>query len=138
MFADKVSALDGRTYRLPTTEEWRTYIDDGQPVAPDAAWLADTSDGETHTRCKAERNAYGLCDVIGNVAEWTTSSNEAGEVTYRVQGGSGEDEPSGPWRDAGRSAEVSNLEARDENAGFRLVTLGYPGAIEQWDEMYRH
>jgi formylglycine-generating enzyme required for sulfatase activity len=65
-------------YRLPTEAEWEMAARAGQslPFSGDAnadvvAWHKDNSDDATHPVCTKTPNAWGLCDMSGNVWEWT-------------------------------------------------------------------
>jgi formylglycine-generating enzyme required for sulfatase activity len=81
----------GRAYRLPTEAEWEFAARGGKVTAyffgddpkdlGDYAWFKDNSPdpenfpdkpkGCTHPVGKKKPNPLGLCDVYGNVAEWT-------------------------------------------------------------------
>lgn len=68
-------AADG--YRLPTEAEWEYACRAGPDTstgAPDKlrqfAWFADNSDQKTHPVGQKKPNAWGICDLYGNVAEW--------------------------------------------------------------------
>lgn len=75
-----LSGLTGRFYRLPTEVEWEHACRAGSQSPwhtgsdaeslPKAAWFADTADETTHPVGELEPNAFGLCDMHGNVAEW--------------------------------------------------------------------
>ena len=77
-FIKKVSARDGVTYRWPTEAEWEYAARGGQSVeyagsweVGTVAWTNDNSGETTHPVCRKTRNGYGLCDMSGNVCEWT-------------------------------------------------------------------
>jgi formylglycine-generating enzyme required for sulfatase activity len=73
-----LSNITGRKYRLPTAVEWEFACRAGanQPNAAalkDHAWFADNSDETTQPVMKKNPNAFGLHDILGNVAEWCTT-----------------------------------------------------------------
>ena len=78
-FAKKASARDGVTYTLPTEAQWEYAARGGQQTlyagsneATSVGWISDNSGGTTHAVCGKARNEYGLCDMTGNVFEWTS------------------------------------------------------------------
>ncbi|MDH3732672.1 MAG: formylglycine-generating enzyme family protein [Gemmatimonadota bacterium] len=85
-YARWLSEKTGRLYRLPTEAEWEYACRAGSmdplgsidPAAlPEHAWFAENSD-ETHQPVGArEPNAWGVHDMLGNVAEWTLDEYRA-------------------------------------------------------------
>lgn len=74
-FCRWLSKVTGRPYRLPSAAEWEYAAragDLGSPQSLDeSAWHWDNADNATH-RCGTKApNAWGLHDMLGNVAEWT-------------------------------------------------------------------
>ncbi len=73
-----LSAKTGRKYRLPTEAEWMYACRAGNnsAVPMDAeelkkvAWFSGNSDDKTHPVARKQPNAFGLYDMLGNVAEW--------------------------------------------------------------------
>jgi formylglycine-generating enzyme required for sulfatase activity len=128
-------------YRLPTESEWEyaaragaTWARHGELDA--VAWWSGNSGSQTHPVKSKQPNAWGLYDMLGNVAEWCSTKPGAyptGSVTdptgeqyggsYIVRGGS--------WT---QDANFSRLASRDSNAvgrgssslGFRVVLDAAP------------
>lgn len=72
---------ENQEYRLPTAEEWqhacragtptKFYTGDSEEDLARAAWYEGNSGGRPWPVGLKEPNAFGLCDMLGNVGEWT-------------------------------------------------------------------
>ena len=90
-FAKKASARDGVTYTLPTEAQWEYAARGGRTgelyagsnEASSVGWTSENSGSTTHAVCGKARNGYGLCDMTGNVWEWTSDGygNYGGSAT---------------------------------------------------------
>jgi formylglycine-generating enzyme required for sulfatase activity len=140
-FAKRASARDGVAYRLPTESEWEYAARGGQETvyagsneATAVGWIYANSGSKTHPACQKGQNGYGLCDMTGNVWEWTSDwdgaypsgsvSDPAGASSgsYRVYRGGG-------WHDSGQVARVADRGGLDpalrlDDLGFRLARTG--------------
>jgi formylglycine-generating enzyme required for sulfatase activity len=130
-------------YRLPTEAEWEyaaradedfTYA--GSDTVTDVGWHIYNASSRTHNVCLLSPNAWGLCDMSGNVWEWTNDWYSASYGGYGT--GASASDPAGPSTGSYRSLrggavdnypislEVSNrapvpASTEGNNLGFRLA-----------------
>jgi formylglycine-generating enzyme required for sulfatase activity len=124
-------------YRLPTEAQWeyaaRSHVPfeyAGSSDLDSVAWYNDNSGSRTHPVAGKKSNAFGLCEMSGNVFEWcwdwyadydknaTTNPTGAEKGAGRVSRG-------GSWYDGAWGCRVSNRSYytptyRGSNMGFRL------------------
>jgi formylglycine-generating enzyme required for sulfatase activity len=148
-FAKVLSEKLHQAFRLPTEAEWEYacragaatefYFGDDAAKVPDFAWCG----GDSTARVGAKKpNAWGLCDMAGNVWEWVADWHGA-------YGGGAQTDPKGPpagelrglrggsWgyfpralRSAYRNA--AGPEAHGDGLGFRLaIELGPAEGLKQ-------
>ena len=84
-FCEILSAKDGKTYRLPTEEEWEYAcragsttdfsFGDSEAEIGTYAWFNGNTQNEqfAHQVAKKRPNAWSLYDMHGNVFEWTST-----------------------------------------------------------------
>ena len=100
-FCTKLSAKEGRQYRLPTEAEWeyacragtttkRHFGDDADRLG-EYAWYQDNAHDTTHPVAQKKPNPWGLYDMLGNVAELCSDRHE-----WEYYKSSPMDDPTGP------------------------------------------
>jgi formylglycine-generating enzyme required for sulfatase activity len=72
---------------LPTSDEWDhaakagvQTVYAGSDDIGEVAWYVGNSEGHPHAVCGKRRSGYGLCDMTGNVWEWTSTTEGPGRV----------------------------------------------------------
>ena len=138
VFIAKLNSMTGKHFRLPTLEEWFHACfgkeqDDGFNFCGNqgskmSGWTADDSKSETisetmtHPVGEKEPTNFGLYDMIGNVAEHTSSCNNDGNCAGRMIVGWHFE--TAPW-DFGsyfaNRTEWFSPTARVKQVGFRIV-----------------
>ncbi len=141
-FVQKLNALTGKRYRLPTEAEWefaarggtssRGYKYSGSNNISEVAWYEGNSNSRTHAVKGKRANELGLYDMSGNVWEWCsdwygdyaagrqTNPTGAGSESFRVHRGGSWDLPPQYCRVSKRRNR--NSDDRDSNLGFRLAS----------------
>jgi len=134
-----LSKLTGKTYRLPTEQEWeyaaraesstKYYWEDENLSTPekahDYAWIKSNSDNTTHEVGLKKPNAWGLHDITGNVWEWCanaytdTYDEEPTKETLKVIRG-------GSWFSTPEEITLSHRASNENDftsyiIGFRLL-----------------
>lgn len=130
-YVNWLTEKSGNTYRLPTEVEWEYAARGGKESD---FWWGD-SIGIDNANCgwcgsqwsnvssapvaSFKRNAFGLYDTVGNVWEWTTSTNSQSGAVVR----------GGAWDFAPRLARVSTRMEMDP--AFRSNYIGFRVLREQ-------
>jgi formylglycine-generating enzyme required for sulfatase activity len=144
-FVKKVSAIMGQgACRLPTEAEWeyacrtgtttRFYSGDGDGSLDRIAWYYGNSGNKTHEVGGKAANAFGLCDMSGNVWEWC--SDWYAESYANAQ----EKDPTGPGTGGSRVLRGGCWKYFPEDCrsagrswfspGFRFIGFGFRVAVD--------
>jgi formylglycine-generating enzyme required for sulfatase activity len=126
MYCRWLYAKTGIFYRLPTEAEWeyacRAGTTTAYPFGNDTAslkkygWYASNSGGRYHKVGELQPNAWGLYDMLGNVAEWTLDQYDE---SYLVQAPATD-----PWRQptARTPRSIKGGNYQDDAAHLRSAT----------------
>ncbi len=166
----------GVFYRLPTEAEWEYacragstnvyYFGDDEKLLKEYAWFADNSKNKYQKIMQKKPNAWGLYDMLGNLAEWTLDSYDekfyaslgeaatspvnvpATRYPRSVRGGGYLDKAVG-LRSAGRAHSEASWNKRDPqipkskwwltdgmSVGFRLVRPLQQPSAEEVDAFF--
>ncbi len=136
-FAQWLSTVTGKNYRLPTEAEWEYACRAGrnEPIAEDeladVAWYWDNAFDETHPIGELAPNAFGLHDMIGNAAEWCVGLDGAplacgGSFMDKAEdvGCAARKTPSPKWQETDPQIPKSRFWLTDGPfMGFRIVRV---------------
>jgi len=138
------AARPGTQYRLPSEAEWeyacragtttRYYWGDDPDnlLMPAYAWVPANSDKKTHPAGQLEPNAWGICDMSGNVWEWVQDYWHSSYDSAPLDG-SARETPASDLRVVRGGSYTNNLgcrcafhggyapEIRNRDYGFRIV-----------------
>ena len=144
----QINASNQLSFRLPTDAEWeyacragtQTALNSGKSITSSAGrcanldevgWYDDNSNERTHPVGEKKPNAWGLCDMHGNLLEWCSDGrrsysanavvNPSGSTagSFRVIRGGSWDNWAVDCRSAFRG--VADIDQSDSTYGFRVV-----------------
>jgi formylglycine-generating enzyme required for sulfatase activity len=141
-FFDKLRAMTGRPYRLPTEAEWeyacragseRLYPWGDRPGESAAhAWTSANSDERTHDVGQKRPNAFGFHDMLGNVWEWCADHAYEDSAGAPVDGSARADAGSLRWVMRGGAVDITPETSRPgarATPTFMLHTIGFRVAL---------
>ena len=128
-FIERLNAVSGRQYRLPTEAEWeyactKGYGNNYKNKLNEYSWNVTNSHDSLHPVGQTIPNALGIYDMLGNAYEWCTDSkgayqsSEKDESRKIIRGGNFN------WKISFVSPKIRNwnLKAEARNGiGFRLA-----------------
>ena len=127
-FIERLNLLTGQKFRLLSEDEWyyaamggnkrigNRYS--GSDDINEVAWYAKNSDGKTHPVGTKMANELGVCDMCGNVYEWTEG------YTYYVQLGGDWNENSRACRIPYNDEERTSIDTEKSRHGKKYTSVG--------------
>ncbi len=126
VFIEKLNAITGKTFRLPTEAEWefaakggsasKGFKYSGSDDLNDVGWYYDNGDERTHPVKEKKANELGIYDMSGNVAEWCADTTSDGGRSYR----------GGGWYSMAKGCQTDKKNSYDPSMaynylGFRIL-----------------
>lgn len=121
LFVHRLDSISGINFQVPSFPTWLYAAKLGYKgmensyVTSDNGWFEENASNMPHSVKQKKPNALGICDMIGNVGEWTTSGSDP---FFVIAGGSYEAEIKGYELD---HYDINHGEAPLDAVGFRLV-----------------
>ena len=122
-------------YRLPTEAEWEyacragstgeLFFKGGRRKLGDYAWFRNNSQEKTHPVGSKKPNAFGLCDMYGNVAEWCGDFYAPDYYSNSPAA-----DPRGPESGTKRVLRGGSWQERDKKLGSALRTADDPATAD--------
>jgi formylglycine-generating enzyme required for sulfatase activity len=149
-YCEWVSTLTGQRFRLPTEAEFEYAARAGSTAAgpekpDDVAWFKENAGAKTHLTGTKKPNAFGLCDLMGNVWEYSLEVHTPPEYRPVLRGG-GWSTPAAGLLFAARQEIKPEWYERDPNRprsmwwltdgpfiGFRLLRFADPAGKKDQD-----
>ena len=130
-----LSEKTGKAYRLPTEAEWEYAARAGDSGAQPAnlaavAWHRENSDFKPQPVATKAPNAFGLYDMLGNVAEWTVERYDAGRYAALAASGQPVNRPVA-LAGAGRYPHVTRGGSFEDRPGQVRYANRFPSS-EEW------
>jgi len=135
-FIERLNQAKGApVFRLPTASEWEYACRAGavghvpiqaqESTLNQYAWWGKNSQGHPHTVGRLKPNAFGLYDMLGNVAEWceTVDPEKIQGNTLRVTAGSNFEDQNLVGQDCSPGGAMGET-GRDAYTGVRLAKTG--------------
>lgn len=133
-FCKWLSKRTGKTFRIPTVAEWRYICEAGSKEAPETdkvAWTWENADDVTHELGKKPANAWGVKDMLGNVAEWAKDADGKPVVcggSFRDKAASINSQKVDPFSPKWNDADPQNPKskwwlANGQHVGLRIICI---------------
>lgn len=136
-YIERLNQATGKPmYRLPTAQEWELACRAGalghvaiqakESTLSQYAWWGKNSGDRSHPVGRLKPNAFGLYDMLGNVAEWCETAEDPNSTNVlRVNAGGHFSDPNLVGQDCSTSSWLDE-DARERWTGLRLAKNAAP------------